>query len=146
MINKEQDDTWKRAFGHMSMKGETERKIHKRLASYLKNAYPNVRFVSTLDGERFSMPQAEAVRALMWGRGVPDMLIFRHNGPYVGLAIEIKLNSVYKQDGRLRKGQHLSEQADWLDYLEKEGWRAVFGCGYEQCVDIVDEYLKYIIR
>jgi len=139
---REHDETWQRAFGHMKMKGETERKIHKRIVGYLKTAHPQVRFCSTLDGEKFGSFQAQAVRALQWGRGIPDLLIFHPTQLYTGLALEIKKDTVFRKDGKLKAGEHLAEQQDWLDYFSNIGWCARFGCGFSQSIDIIDSYFS----
>ena len=143
-MNKDNDPTWQRAFGHMKMKPETERKVHKRVANYLRTVHPRVRFVSTLDGERFGTFQASAIRALQWGRGVPDLLIFCPDGKYAGLAIEIKkdFKSVFKKDGGLKKSEHLEEQYSWLKYLRGAGWKAEFGAGYDHCIELIESHIN----
>jgi hypothetical protein len=132
------------AFGMLKKKVETERRIHTRLCAYLRERYPNVRFITTLDGEYFGQFQAQHVRALQWGAGAPDLLIFQPNGKYYGLALELKRDTAnpFKKDGKLKKNEHIQEQADWLDYLQEVGWRALFAVGYENAMDIIDEYMN----
>ena len=136
--------TSEEAFGMLKPKNVTERLVHKQVAVYLRNQYPKVRFISTLDGEFFSQHQAQHVRALQHSRGAPDLLIFVPRDIYAGLAIEIKRtrSDAFKKNGELKKSEHLKEQEDWLDYLQDAGWRATFGCGFDECKLIIDKYLK----
>jgi len=122
---------------------ETERRIHNRICRYLRETYPGVRFITTLDGEFFEKNQAEHVRALQHSRGAPDLLIFKKTTLYSGLAIELKKDGVrvLKKDGT-PANEHFSEQARWLLYLNEQGWMAKFAVGYDQAKRIIDEYLK----
>jgi len=132
-------------FAMLKKPKETERRIHTRLARYLRENHPKVRFHSSLDGEHFGEHQRAHINALQWGNGFPDLMIYHHVGQYCGLAIELKTMSgnPYKQDGELKKNAHLYEQSEWLDYLNDHGWRAVFGVGYLNCRDIIKEYISY---
>ncbi len=140
----EEQSLRERAFGMLKIKKITERLVHKQVAAYLRNQYPKVRFLTTLDGEFFSEHQAQHVRALQHSRGVPDLLIFAPRNKYIGLAIEIKraYHDAFKKNGKLRKSEHLDEQKEWLYYLTSVGWAAQFGCGFEDCKKLIDNYLK----
>jgi hypothetical protein len=132
-------------FAMLKKPKETERRIHTRLAKYLRENYPRIRFHSSLDGEYFGEHQRAHIGTLQWGNGFPDLMIYHHVGQYCGLAIELKTDKgdPFKKDGTIKKNVHLQEQNDWLNYLEDHGWRAVFGIGYENCKDIIDEYIKH---
>ena len=136
--------THEQAFGMLKSKKVTERLVHKQVAAYLRNQYPKIRFITTLDGEFFGKHQAIHVRALQHSRGAPDLLIFVKRDIYAGLAIEIKRthSDAFKKNGELKKSEHLDEQEGWLDYLFKVGWRTSFGCGFDECKELIDEYLK----
>ena len=140
--NEAELDEWR--FGMLKKKKVTERMVHKQVAMYLRAQYPKVRFITTLDGEYFGRQQAEAVRTLQHSRGAPDLLIFAQRGQYHGLALEIKrtYSDAYKKDGSLKKSEHLKEQNDWHWYLRGEGWYATFGCGFDECKELIDEYLN----
>ncbi len=64
-------------------------------------------------------------------------------GGYGGLVIEIKrdMNEVFTKEGIIRKNEHIMSQAKMLDRLHHLGYNAVFGCGLEHCIAIVDEYM-----
>lgn len=124
---------------------ESERRIHKRVAAYLRHNYPDIRFHTSLDGEAMGTSQRAHVGYLQWGSGFPDLLIFKGNGQHVGLALEIKKDgeSPYKKDGTLKAGKHLREQEGWIRYLRAQNWKAEFGVGYSECIDIILEYFKH---
>ena len=132
------------AFSMLKGKKETERRMHTRVARYLRERYPKARFITTLDGEFFGKHQAEHVRAMQWGSGAPDMIIFHPNGVYYGLALELKKDTAnpFRKDGELKAGEHLQEQSEWLDYLQDVGWIAQFAVGYENAIDIIDNYFN----
>ena len=139
------EDRMERIFGMLKKPKETERRIHKRLAVYIREKYPDVRFHSSLDGEHFGEHQRAHIIALQWGNGFPDLMIYHSVGQHCGLAIEVKTaeGKPFKKDGTLKKNEHLQEQSSWLDHLKEHGWEAKFGVGYLNCRDIVDTYLKH---
>lgn len=63
---------------------------------------------------------------------------------YGGLYLELKAegNSPFKKDGGLKKDDHLAEQAFMLDWLKKQGYEARFATGFDEAVQIIDDYLK----
>ncbi|MDR6794196.1 hypothetical protein J2X12_003475 [Pseudarthrobacter oxydans] len=64
-------------------------------------------------------------------------------GDYSLLAIELKREGVviYKQDGTLRKDEHLSEQTAMLEKLRDKGYKAEFCIGFDQARKLIDQYL-----
>jgi hypothetical protein len=136
---------YERAFGMLKKAKESERRIHKRVTAYLRHNYPDIRFHTSLDGEAMGTYQREHVGYLQWGSGFPDLMIFKGNDQHVGLALEIKKDgeSPYKRDGTRKAGKHLREQESWLKYLRANGWRAEFGVGYSQCIDIILEHFEH---
>ena len=136
---------YERAFGMLKKAKESERRIHKRVTSYLRHNYPDIRFHTSLDGEAMGTHQREHVGYLQWGAGFPDLLIYKGNSQHIGLALEIKKDgeSPYRKDGKLKAGKHLREQEGWLRYLRANGWKAEFGVGYSECIDIIIEYFEH---
>ena len=63
--------------------------------------------------------------------------------PVPSLFIEIKKKGVaiFKKDGTLRSDQHLEQQNKVLIMLHRAGYKATFGVGLDQCIDIIDNYL-----
>ena len=138
-------DQYEKAFGHLPKAKESERRIHKRVTSYLRHSYPDVRFHTSLDGEAMGTHQREHVGALQWGPGFPDLMVFKGNGEHIGLALEIKKDgeSPYKKNGSLRSGVHFVNQEGWIRYLRRDGWRAEFAVGYSMAIDIINEYFEH---
>ena len=58
-----------------------------------------------------------------------------------GLFIELKAVEIYKKDGSLRANDHIREQADVLEALEKRGYVARFAVGFDQARSIIDAYM-----
>ncbi|WP_156424553.1 hypothetical protein [Arthrobacter sp. EpRS71] len=48
---------------------------------------------------------------------------------------------IYKQDGTLRKDEHLEEQAIMLQRLRDRGYKAEFAVGFQEARKLIDEYL-----
>jgi hypothetical protein len=117
---------------------------HKAVADYLKMQYPKVVFTSDSSGIRLSIGNAKKMLALKANYKIPDLLILNPNKDYHGLIIEIKRNSerIYLKNGNLSNDKHLQAQYKTLLMLEKVGYKAVFGVGFDQCKRIIDEYFK----
>lgn len=65
--------------------------------------------------------------------GVPDIFLSVARGGYHGLYIELK---------RRRGGRLSAEQAEWLELLNAEGYRAVVCKGWEEARAEIEDYLK----
>jgi hypothetical protein len=126
---------------------DLEYKIHVALVEYVTLKYPNVDHRSDLGGIRLPMGLAIKVKRLNGHtKSWPDYFIAQPTGRYCGLFIEIKKdrNAAYKKDGLLRESEHITEQHWQLVKLREKGYKAVFGCGLDECMAIVDEYLNRI--
>lgn len=75
--------------------------------------------------------KAEGVKS-----GVPDYLMpvtkFSGMTRYCGLALELK---------RTKRSQTSSEQSDWLNHFDDQGWRAVVCKGHEHAWAVICDYL-----
>lgn len=122
----------------------SEYTTHKSVANYIKLQYPNVIFTSDSSGIKLSMGSALKMLALKSENKIPDMIILSPNKKYHGLIIEIKKieKSPYLKDGSLSKVKHVQEQNKTLEILSKIGYKAVFGVGFDNCKQIIDEYFK----
>ena len=58
------------------------------------------------------------------------------------MEIKTESNSPYKKDGTLKNDKHIKEQAEMLENLRARGYRAEFGVGFDECKQIIDEYLR----
>lgn len=122
-----------------------EKRLHKQICTYLKMQYPNVIFLSDMSGLKTSIGTAVQMKALRSSKGLPDLIILKPNKEFSGLLIEIKtkMSDVYLKDGiSLRNNQHVKEQSKILERLCELGYKAVYGIGFDNCIKIIDNYLK----
>ena len=122
-----------------------EKQLHKQICRFIKLQYPKVIFLSDMSGLKVSIGTAIQMKALRSSRGLPDLLLLKPNKDFYGLFIEIKIKTsdVYLKDGKtLRNNEHVKEQSEMLDRLSKLGYKAVYGIGYDNCINIIKEYLN----
>ena len=115
--------------------------------------YPEVMFHSDFgSGIKLSYKQAVMQKIQNGGRRAwPDMFIAEPmprcidgswNYEYNGLFIELK-----KEGTRLKKkngewaNDHIAEQYDVLDRLRFRGYKAEFAVGFDEAIQIIDDYL-----
>jgi len=124
-------------------KKKLEEAIQISISKYIRLQHPCVIFTSESSGVRVNMGTAIKMKAQRSRHRLPDLMIFRSNSQYNGLFIELKkdFHEIYKVDGTLRQTEHLLEQQRTLDLLTKQGYYAVFGCGFDAVKDIIDGYL-----
>ena len=109
----------------------TEDQINKQVVAYLR--YKNLPFNHSPNEGKRSPQLANYLKAMGMSPGFPDLFIYKPCGQYHGLAIELKRD----------KGGRLSPaQAEWLDRLNAEGYRAVCCKGYDAAISAIEEYLK----
>lgn len=125
----------------------TESELQTQVADYIRLRYPKVLFHSDFgSGIKLTMGQAIKQKRQNGGRRAwPDMIVARPmpDKGYYGLFIELK-----KEGTRLRKkdgtpaSDHLKEQSELLEELERWGYKAVFAVGFDEAKKIIDEYLQ----
>ncbi len=124
---------------------QSEKSIHKQVATYLKLQYPKVIFRTDFAaGCKMSIGQAVAHKALQSGPGYPDLFIAYPSKGYNGLFIELKkdISEVWRKDLQLVKNDHIHTQVTMLAALNKLGYLAVFGFGFDHAKKLIDEYLN----
>lgn len=129
-------------------KTRLEEDTHREICNYVRLHYPDVIFMS--DGSGLKLPQglAKKYSALKSGRGIPDLFIAEPRGGYGGLFMEIKREGtvIFCKDGKLRKDEHLYEQANILDKLMHKGYASYFAIGVRMATDIIDEYMRGVVE
>jgi len=123
----------------------TEKQIHTQVCRYLDFQYPKVIYTSDSSGVRVSIGMAKALKAIRCkGYKIPDLIIMHPNRLYHGLIIEIKkdLSQILTKSGTFKKDKHIQEQHETLKELERLGYAAIFGCGFDHCKSVIDEYFK----
>lgn len=121
-----------------------EAELQKQVAIYIRMQYPDVIFHSDFgSGARLSPWQARMQKIQNGGRRAwPDMMIAEPIGNYHGLFIELKREGarLKKQNGEWASS-HIAEQNIMLNELSNKGYKAEFAIGFEQALDLIDDYL-----
>lgn len=122
-----------------------EERVHNQVCRYLDLQYPKVLYITDLSG--IKLPTGLAVKAKKQrckSFKIPDLIILEPRPGYHGLIIEIKksIDEIMRKDGTIRKSEHLVEQRKSLNHLEGIGYKAVFGCGFQHCKEVIDKYMK----
>jgi hypothetical protein len=137
------------------MRNNREYQICKDIAIYLRMQYPNVIFHFDLAGLNLSRAQAGMMKAIQGGRGWPDLFIAEPKEVteeteyetlityYNGLFIEVKKEGTILWKARGGPAtEHIKEQIDMLNELEATGYKAEFGVGFDDCMKLINDYLK----
>ena len=122
--------------------------VHQQVCDYLKLRYSGVLFRTDF-AAGIKLPPNVAVQhsRLQSSKSWPDLQIVEPShvlyGDYKGLFIELKAPDVvlYKQDGTLRKNEHIESQAEMLQKLRDRGYKAEFAVGFDAARKLIDEYL-----
>jgi hypothetical protein len=126
----------------------TESELQTQVADYIRLRYPKVLFHSDFgSGIKLTIGQAIRQKRQNGGRRAwPDMFIAEPKShlrfEFRGLFVELK-----KDGTRLRKkngdyaSEHIREQAEVLEELDKRGYCACFAVGFDEAKKIIDGYL-----
>lgn len=122
---------------------KVEESVHLAIAKYIKLQYPNVIFFSEPSGLRVTIGLRKLLKGLRSESKLPDLFIAEPRNQFAGLFIEIKasVDTLYTNDGRIRNIEHIKEQLEMIKRLQNKGFKAVFGAGFDDCKEIIDEYL-----
>jgi len=123
-----------------------EQKLSENIARYLVTQYKGLPFRFDIGADiKLTIGQASRVKnKLLHRRGHPDLFICKCCGGYGGLFVELKKDKseVFKLDGGYKKNKHLEEQLEYHEELRKNGYKVVFGLGFDDTVNKIKEYLK----
>ena len=89
--------------------------------------------------ERSERTQAYLLKRAGVKAGVPDVLVIRPAGPYVGLALELKRPGA--PPSALRPAQRL-----WLERFRECGWMAEAACGEEEALAVLGRYARLVME
>ena len=122
----------------------SEAELQKQVAIYIRMQYPDVLFHSDFgSGVKLTPWQAKMQKMQNGGkRAWPDLLIAEPVGKYHGLFIELKKDGVklLKRNGEFTS-EHIAEQDALLHELSGKGYKAEFAIGFEQALNLIDNYL-----
>ena len=119
--------------GVQGMAMKKEARVQSAFCTYIQFAYPSVRYCASLGGIRTSMTQAIMAKKTGYVKGFPDMQICKVNSEYAGLFLEIKAD---------KTGYASKEQKQWVADLNEAGYFAKVVKGLEECMDVLDWYMK----
>lgn len=122
----------------------SEAELQKQVAIYIRMQYPDVIFHSDFgSGVKLTPWQAKMQKMQNGGRRAwPDMFLAEPVGKYHGLFVELK-----KEGTRIKKkngdwaSEHIAEQDAVLSELNDKGYKAEFAIGFEQALNLIDDYL-----
>jgi hypothetical protein len=109
-----------------------EEGLQTHVVNYLKKYYPEVRYCASLGGIRTGIKQAKKSKNTGYVKGFPDLQICEARGGYFGLFIELKFNKQCYAN---------QSQKDWVDDLNKRGYKAEICKGWEEAIYEIDNYL-----
>lgn len=131
----------------------SEAELQAEVALYIRMQYPDVLFHSDFgSGIKLKPWQAKTQKIQNGGRRAwPDMFIaeprdidsgqisWRHLS---GLFIELKKDGIRlkKKNGEWAS-DHIAEQAEVLEKLRKKGYIAEFAVGFDEAINLIDNYL-----
>ena len=115
-----------------------------RWAQLAASRWPCLRLLLHYPGENKGQHSGRQRRQKGVRPGVPDLLLPVARAGYHGLAVEIKRPRQLDERGRIRsrEGVLSPEQRDWLEALEREGWRAETCYGADAAIRLVENYVS----
>ena len=133
--------------GKVKIKKKKEKKednLQVAVCKYLHSQYPDAIFICDVaSGMKLQPWIAKKISFQKSSRGIPDITIYKKNNQYSGLCLELKKDreGVFLKDGSISTSKHISEQNNMLQRLTKEGFYAVFSCGWSDTKKIIDWYM-----
>lgn len=122
--------------------GLSEKQLHRQICDYLNIQYKNVLFNTDMSGIKLTIGQATQAKKLRSGNGFPDIIIYESNDHFKALFLEVKKETPFKKDGKLKKSDHLKEQHDMHFKLWEKGYFAKFVWTFEMAKKLIDDYLR----
>ena len=112
-------------------KKRTEAYEQAAVAMWLNINHPKVLWTASAGGMRTSIGTAKKMKAMGYKKGCPDIMIFERRSGFCGLFIELKVKG----------GTRQPEQIDFIQELSRRGYFAVFAYGYDEAVEVIEQYL-----
>ena len=115
----------------------SEKTLHRAVCDYIRYQYPEVLFNTDLSGSmKLTIGQAKALKNLRSCRGWPDLFIAEPRGGFCGMFLELKI------EGKVYNTQHIKEQKQMIEILNKKGYFAFMACGFDEAKKVIDAYMK----
>jgi len=110
---------------------QPEYELQRAVCRYLDIKYNKVFYNGSAGGMRTYLSVAKRMKETGYKSGFPDIFIYKPNGKYHGLAIELKVKGNYPSPN----------QKKVLSILNDSGYRAEVCTGLDEAIEIIDEYL-----
>jgi len=108
--------------------------------------YPKALYLSdTVASIKLTKPQQARNKSIQKvGFKCPDLLILEPLNGHSGLFIELKIETPFKKDGKIKASQnnHLKLQQETIIQLRERGYKTCFSWGFEMTKKIIDDYFK----
>ena len=122
--------------------------LQQQVCKYLELRFPGVPYFSdTIANVKLNVIQASRNKSIQKnGFKLPDLVILQPNFYHAGLFIELKIKTPYKLNGELKKDEHLQWQQNSINQLNELGYFATFAVGFDEAREIIDEYMKHVLK
>jgi hypothetical protein len=112
-----------------------EYQLQKAVCKYLD--LQNVLYCGSMGGQ-YQVHMSQRIKAKKSGykKGFPDLFIYEPRGSYHGLAIELKVGY----------NKPTVEQLTWLNKLTERGYIAEICTGIDEALEVINTYLKGVIK
>lgn len=108
-----------------------------KVVHWLEYTYPNVKFYAVPNGGHRHISVAKKLKAEGVRGGVPDLVIPLPAGGFAGLYVEMK---------RPGGGRVSPKQREWLDYLNRVGYKAIVCNSFVEARDEIEGYLQCLLK
>lgn len=121
-----------------------EEGIQIKLFEYLAKKHPNVVALSEPSGLRVSQGMAKKLKRMRSADVHLDVYILQPTQKYAGLILELKAKDIFKKTNpsQLLANKHHQDQLATINKLNKLGYYATFAIGYDQAVNVIEDYLN----
>jgi len=128
-------------------KEQPEYALQKHLIAWMRLQYPKV-VVFSDTAAHIKKTKLQQIRAngLQSGWKQPDVFIAQPSGEFSGLWLELKAETPYRIDGKLKAGDHLKSQRESMLKLIESGYAAKFVWDIDQAQILVSGYLNDLYR
>lgn len=99
---------------------------------YIRVCYPEVLAFHVANERRTSIQAGAMLKRKGVLAGVPDILIIKEAGLFIGFVIELKV----------KKGRLSTAQKERLEQFRAEGWKTLVTWSLDEFIEEVDDYLS----
>ena len=122
----------------------SESQLSMKVCEYLREYHPTIPFQVDMSGEKLTKAAAQRSSKARAGQyKQPDLTLYVKKGKFGTLMLELKKLSAHplKQNGDLKKNEHIELQANSIKWLRQYGQCADFAVGYEDTINKINKYL-----